>query len=192
VVAEAAPYIYDYMKTMTNAVASYGVGNSRNGYLGNEIGFCADFLTPGVIIHAGAVTKAAFGAVAMRECRNRYVDRVARVQLPVYLTLLGRWEEIWAAVHDSQSPWYNPKGALTWPFEETKRAAFTHFVDIFNRTDPSGLPASDYAEPRDKTNANEYTFSAGKATLSEFEARVFGYGHFAQMMPMCAPPKWGL
>ena len=38
-----------------------------------------------------------------------------------------------------------------------------------------------------KTNGDGYTFSAGKATLADFEARVFGYGHFAQMMPTCAP-----
>ena len=81
----------------------------------------------------------------------------------------------------------NPRGS-TWPFEDSKRGAFAHFVDIFNRTDPNGLPASDYAEPRTKANANHFTFDAGYDDLAKFEKRVFGIGNYAQMMPMCAPP----
>ena len=81
------------------------------------------------------------------------------------------------------------QGFPNWPFEETKRAAFVAFSDIYTRTDPAGLPASDYAEPRSKSNANHFTFDISATTLAQFEQRVFGIGHFAQMMPICAPPK---
>ena len=79
---------------------------------------------------------AAFGAVAQLEPANQYLDRVLRMQLPIYVALLGRWEEIWAAAHDPQSPWWNPGNPAgpSWPFEQSKRGAFAHFVDIFNRT----------------------------------------------------------
>ena len=103
-------------------------------------------------------------------------------------TLLGRWEEMWDAAHNSQSPWWNPADKPpTWPFEITKQGAFAHFVDIFNRTDPAGLPASDYAEPRDNSNANHFTFDAGYDDLNRFEQRVFGRGSYASMTPICRP-----
>ena len=78
-----------------------------------------------------------------------------------------------------------------WPFEDSKESAWAHFVDIFNRTDPGGLPASDYAEPRTKANANHFTFDAGYDDLNRFEARVFGRGIYATMTPICRPMKEG-
>ena len=54
--------------------------------------------------------------------------------------------------------------------------------------DIADQPASDHAEPRTKNNANHFTFDAGYDILDTFEARVFGTGHYAQMMPICRPP----
>lgn len=80
----------------------------------------------------------------------------------------------YAVVH-LRGGWWNPiSPPPTWPFEDTKEGAWARFVDIFNRTDPTGLPASDYAEPRTKANANKFTFDAGYDDLNKFEARVFG------------------
>lgn len=188
--AAAAPYVLQYIETLSRATQRYGAGDSRNGHLGNEVGFCFDYLTPGVLLDAGKLSKAAFGAVVLLEPANRYLDRVLRIQLPIYVALLGRWDEIWDAAHDPQSPWWNPSNPAgpTWPFENTKQGAFAHFVDIFNRTDPTGLPASDYAEPRTKKNANHFTFDAGYDNLDTFAARVFGKGPYAHMMPICSPP----
>ena len=106
----AAPFVKDYIEFMAGEVEKYGVGDSRNNHLGNVVGFCYDFLTPGTIIHAGAICKAAFGATALTPARNRFVDRVLRMQLPIYTALLGRWEEVWDAAHNPESPWYNPAG----------------------------------------------------------------------------------
>ena len=185
---EAAPFVLQYIEMMSHYAERYGMGDSRNGYLGNEVGFCFDYLIPGAILSAGQLAKAAFGAVVLLEPSNPYLDRVLRMQLPIYVTLLGRWEEMWDAAHNPQSPWWNPADPPpTWPFETTKQGAFAHFVDIFNRTDPAGLPASDYAEPRDKSNANHFTFDAGYDDLNRFEQRVFGRGSYAAMTPMCRP-----
>jgi hypothetical protein len=157
-------------------------------FAGNEVGFCFDYLIPGAIMRAGALSKAAAGATVLLQPANPYMDRVLRMQLPIYVALLGRWDEIWNAAHNPQSPWWNPADQPpAWPFEDTKEGAFAHFVDIFNRTDPAGLPASDYAEPRSKANANHFTFDAGYDDLNRFEARVFGRGTYATMTPICRP-----
>lgn len=68
-------------------------------------------------------------------------------------------------------------------------AAFEHFADIFNRTDPAGLPASDYAEPRSEANANWFTSDVSGDNLAKLKERFFGVGPYASMLPMCAPPK---
>ena len=53
----AAPYVYKYIETMSNTVQRYGTGDSRRGYLGNQVGFCFDYLVPGVLLDAGKITK---------------------------------------------------------------------------------------------------------------------------------------
>ena len=72
------------------------------------VGFCFDYLIPGAIMKAGAYSKAAAGLTALLEPSNPFLDRVLRMQLPIYVTLLGRWDELWNAAHNPQSPWYNP------------------------------------------------------------------------------------
>ena len=96
----AAPFVLQYIALMTRSADTYGLGDARNNYLGNEVGFCFDYLVPGAIMRAGALSQAAFGATALLEPANAYLDRVLRMQLPLYVTLLGRWDEIWSAAHN--------------------------------------------------------------------------------------------
>ena len=82
---DAAPYVLQYIATMTHYAERYGLGDSRNGYLGNQVGFCFDYLVPSAILHAGELAKAAFGAAVLLEPANPYLDRVLRIQLPIYV-----------------------------------------------------------------------------------------------------------
>ena len=82
---EAAPYVLQYIEEMSHYAERYGLGDSRNGYLGNEVGFCFDYLIPGAIFTAGQLAKAAFGAVVLLDPPNPFLDRVLRMQLPIYV-----------------------------------------------------------------------------------------------------------
>lgn len=101
------------------------------------------------------------------------------MQLPTYVTLLARWDELVGAA--------TQPGAHAWPFERSKRAAWSAFADIFNRTDPAGLPASLYGWPRTPANGAKFTMDESNTQLGKFERRVFGEGPYAQMSPMCRP-----
>ena len=144
--AAAAPHINAYIEQMTASVAEHGTIGPRK-WEGRQPGIftsiCAAYLTPAVVLQAGATLKAASAAAVAAAYvpgggpKHRFIDRVARAQLPIYLAVLGRWTEIYDFGH-------NTSRLGAWPFEDTLAAAFNTFDTIMNTTDPAGLPTSDY------------------------------------------------
>eukprot|EP01047_Picozoa_sp_COSAG01_P005006 COSAG01_NODE_168_length_23206_cov_14.301467_18_plen_188_part_00 len=108
---------------------------------------CQAYLTPATIIRAATLLNAASAVTDVSAPGSRYIARLTRAQLPMYLTVLGRWTEVlefWqnassAASHPSQPP------MPPWPFEQTFRAAFNTFNStMYNTSDPLKMAVSDY------------------------------------------------
>jgi len=148
----AEPYVLEYIELLTASAAKHGVIGPRK-WEGRQPGLfasiCQAYLTPEVIVRAGALVKAAIAVTAVSAPGSRYTDRVARTQLPVYLTVLGRWTEVrnfWknrtsgytearntrtvgissAHTRDGGRGWAQP--LPPWPFEDTFEAAFHTFA----------------------------------------------------------------
>ena len=82
---------------MTASAAQHGVIGTRR-WEGRKPGLfasiCQAYLTPEVVIRAAALLKTAAATIAVAAPGSRYIDRVARARLPMYLTVLGRWTEV--------------------------------------------------------------------------------------------------
>jgi hypothetical protein len=148
--AAAEPYVLDYIELLGASAAKHGVIGPRK-WEGRKPGLfasiCQAYLTPEVIVRAGALVKAAVAATAVAGPGSRYIDRVARTQLPVYLTVLGRWTEVldfWKNSTDGNSDPRSARNIATstrakgrdssdgplppWPFEETFETAWKTFA----------------------------------------------------------------
>ena len=170
----AAPFIFDYLTLMTASAAQHGVIGNRS-WEGRKPGIfasiCQAYLTPDTVIRAATILKAAAAVTAVAAPASRYTARLARAQLPMYLTVLGRWTEMlefWQrqrqnssatddtlslTPHDTLGSQHasntaagaDPPRAPPWPFEHTFEAAFAKFNSTMSNTrDPLKLPVSDY------------------------------------------------
>jgi hypothetical protein len=160
----AAPFIFDYIALMTSSAKEHGMLGPRK-WEGRMPGLfasiCQAYLTPNVVLRAAALLDAASAASAASVPGSRFIDRVARTKLPVYLTVLGRWNEVLGF-------WRNKSTVSTsstaWPFEHTFEEAFWTFGNVTNRSDPLGLPASDYHQ----TPGHAHTMDDSAETVATY------------------------
>lgn len=167
--AAAAPFVFDYLSLMTASATEHGVIGPRK-WEGRNPGIfasiCQAYLTPEVIIRAGALLEAASAVTGVESPGSRFIDRVARVQLPMYLTVLGRWTEVLTFWQNSTATrsLHENQPLPPWPFPHEFQDAFYSFSLIMNATDPKGRPVSDYYQ----TKPNQITTDDSAETAATY------------------------
>eukprot|EP00041_Stephanoeca_diplocostata_P042274 m.10550 g.10550 ORF g.10550 m.10550 type:complete len:605 (-) comp7608_c0_seq1:319-2133(-) len=113
---DAAPFIAEYMQTMTGAVKATGY------YMHENFSPTADLYTNDTMYDCAVSFQRAVQAVGNDAT---FRPRVDRTKLAVYYLVLWRWDDVQA---------FAQSHALPWPLEATKTESFAEFSRVYNAT----------------------------------------------------------